>query len=102
MGEKGTSVIPEGLQKGDFILVHWLDIATDSGGDVTKAELAPGLTPCFFWEIKHNRNRKCLVCYETHRPNWPDGEEDGSHIFPIAVVVKIEILKRKKDLKLHG
>ncbi len=102
MGEKSTSVIPEGIKKGDFVLVHWLDIATDSGGDPRKSELAPGLTPGFFWEVKTNRSRKCLVCYETHRPGWPDGEEDGSHIFPINVILKVEILKRKKDLKFNG
>ena len=102
MGEKNTSIIPKGIKPGDFVLVHWLDIVTDSGGDVRKAELAPGMTPGFYWEVKQSNKKECLVIYETHTPEGMEIERGGSHIFPINIVVKVEILKRKKDLKFNG
>ncbi len=102
MGAENKSVIPPGVKRGDFVLVHWSDISTDSSGHPSKAETCPGLTPAFYWGVKKEKQIDCLVCYETHRPGWEDGEEDGSHIFPLSIVRKIEVLRKKKDLKFNG
>ena len=105
MGKQNRGVIPRGLEQGDLVLVYWLDIVGEVTDDPKKAELAPCIDCGYFMELKSSVGKKSLVVAKCFTPAPPQGEQGlkehwgGSDIYPMSVVVKVELLRKKKDVK---
>lgn len=98
MGKQNRGVIPRGLEQGDLVLVYWLDIVGEITEDPKKAEIAPCIDSGYFMETKTSMGKKSLVIAKCFTPT-PKEHWGGSDIYPMSIVVKVELIRKKKDLK---
>ena len=89
-----------GLEQGTVIKVHWLDIYEDSVGDTRRAELGLRISLSLFWETKESHGVPCLITTNTIDK---DPSQQGWCCTPLALIPKIEVIKRpKKNAKKTG
>jgi hypothetical protein len=82
-----------GLEQGTVIKFHWLDIYEDSVGDTRRAELGLRISLSIFWEVKDSHGVTCLVTTNTVDK---DPSQQGWCCTPLALIPKIEVIKRPK------
>lgn len=100
MGAKNRRVVPKGIGVGDYILVHWIDITAAHTGDKKKADVTPTITGGYFEGYKTSAGVRALVTRDSFHPLEDEGENyEGYDIYPMSTVKKVEILRKKKDVK---
>jgi len=63
MARKKTPEIP--LQRGELIVIEWLDIQQDPVGEATEADLAVWLTPGYWYGIEVKRGIECVIAMDS-------------------------------------
>lgn len=82
------------LQRGDIIKVSWLDIQEDSVGNPDAAKPAARITYGLFWAQEIRGGIECLITTTTEDD---DGHQQcGWACFPMGIVTKIDVIKRKR------
>lgn len=99
MGKKGKSVVPTSVREGDYILIYWVDIVGSHSDSTDKAELAMCVTGGFFIGFKTSCGEESLVTADTHHPEGFDEKYEGSDIYPMSIIHKVEKLASLKDVK---
>lgn len=82
------------LNPGDRIEVEWADISEDPVGDVSKATLAKRLSIGIFQAVKESLGIPCLVTTTTE--DEKDQSQSGYCIYPLAVVLRLKVVKKKR------
>jgi hypothetical protein len=83
----------EGLEKGDYIKVRWLDIYEDVTGNPDKPEVSKRASIGQFWAYQTIDGFDFLVTTTTEDAS---PEDSGYCCYPIGIVVSIDIIKRRK------
>lgn len=85
-------------QRGDMILISWIDFATDASGDAANMEPVLCQTMGFFYGYSKAHGYRFVNTYLTQHP----GDRTGTDTYPMACVERIQVIRRKKDLPPWG
>ncbi len=84
------------LNRGDEIKVHWVDVHENPVGDPDYPTIPYRKSLGIFWAYQVLRGVECLVTTTTEDEETHDS---GFCAYPLGVVVKIEVSKKKRGRK---
>jgi hypothetical protein len=87
-------VLPQDLHRGDLLKIVWADIAEDSTGDPDKAALSARTSYGIFWCRREDRGLYVLITTTTLDDDVSG--QNGYCIYPEAVVLELEVVKRAR------
>lgn len=86
-------MIPEGLERGDLVEVHWVDIVESVDSDPAEAQLALRISIGYFHGEKESKGFPCIV---TSTTKDEEVTQSGWCIYPKCVIASVKVIKRKR------
>jgi hypothetical protein len=90
------------LKRNDRLLLTWVDIVGDEGGDPAEADLCTWQTVCWFVRLDRKRDTPVLVIRATMDPEEKDhlNKQSGYLCIPTHCVKRIRRLTLGADIPL--